>query len=80
MVAIERHGLDHVGQWFQPSDVFPGNEGIQQKKRRIASVLFGRGVVEDREITCLVGDDGLWMSLNPRMSLGEHFKSREVAR
>lgn len=31
--AVEEHAKENVGSWFQPADVFRGNEGIQPKKR-----------------------------------------------
>lgn len=78
MVAIEKHAVDHAGEWFTSREVFPADTRGDHDKRVTLGKLFGRGVVESREITCLIAEGGVWMSLNPKVDLTEHLVSMEV--
>jgi hypothetical protein len=76
--AVERYATEHAGEWFQAKELWPGWSQTDVKCRNTVNALHGHGYFDERQITCLMADGGLWMSVNPRQSLEDHLKATEV--
>lgn len=78
--AIETYAKHHAGEWFRAASVFSGYNAVDISNRKMVSSLYAHGYLEERQITCLMADGGLWMSVNPACELVEHLQAVRAAR